>query len=159
VKSNRRITYKLRKPDGSIDERVTGAVRPEPMVGQVIDDDRFTEKLPPSCPPDEAVLAAYENVWRYVSNNPPSDEDFHSHAKLKKPLPNIGITLCEWSSCSLFLSDNNSYRLLPKPKKKFAFIAKLKITNSCGYTQSNGKHVHFWRFKDVSPNVTAVFPL
>lgn len=121
--------------------------------------DEFTESLPPACPPDEAVRANYENAWRYVDSNPPGEADFRSHAFLSNKNPPPGVTLCEWSSCSLFLSHNKSYHLLPKPKKKYRFIARLRITDQCGYTQSNGKHVHFWRFKNASPIVLEVAPL
>ena len=118
----------------------------------------FMEKLPPACPPVDAVRANYDAVWRFVTSNPPTDVDFHSHAMLKKRLP-PGQDLCRWSSCSLFLSSNRSYKSLPKPRKKYKYIARLKISHLCGYTHSNGKHVDFWRFEGVDPNVTQVIPL
>jgi hypothetical protein len=155
----RNITYKLRNLTAAIDGSAGNRLTVPLMSGTVAVAHEFTEDLPDACPPEDAVQASYENVWRFVSSNPPADVDFHSHAMLDKPLPRFGVTLCEWSSCSLFLSDNDSYKLLPKPKKKFKFIARLQITNLCGFTQSNGKHVHFWRFKNVTPKVTAVFPL
>jgi hypothetical protein len=121
----------------------------------------FMEVLPQEggkCPPNDAVSQGYETVWRYVASDPPTPDDFKSHAAAKKPLP-PGQDPCRWASCSLFLSDDGSYESLPKPRKRYKYIAKISITAMCGFTKQSGIHVDFWRFKTFKANVQQVFEL
>lgn len=131
------------------------------MSGSIKAASKFVEQLPASCPPAEAVAVNYETIWRYVNSNPPIESDFQSHAmRNKNPPP--GVDPCRWASCSLFLIDNVNnlaYKALPKVKKKYKFLAQLKVTHLCGVTLSNGRHVDFWRFSGVIPNVTRVIAL
>lgn len=113
------------------------------------------------CPPADAIQQGYGEVWRYVASNPPTAADFQSQWEAKKPLP-LGIDvsqLCRWASCSLFLSRDGSYLALPRPRKRYKYIAKLSVTANCGFTKQTGVHVDFWRFKGFKPKILDVVAL
>lgn len=123
---------------------------------------KFLEKLPQAegapCPPDGANGNAYAALWRFVSNNPPTLEDFKSHAAKGKPV--FGdISPCRWASCSMFLAQNVTYGALPKVRKKFKYVAKVAITAKCGISQETGIHLDFWPFSTFKPTILDVIPL
>jgi hypothetical protein len=116
---------------------------------------KFKETLPGSCPPAGAGVRAYEGVWRFVSSNPVTDQDFASHhAQGKTPPPTVSA--CRWASSSLFLTKEAAYKHLPKPRKRFKYIAKVQITEQCGVSVLVRTHIDFWRFDTFKPIVLAI---
>jgi len=125
------------------------------MPGEGAEAPKFMEALPPACPPEDAVLRVYEQVWRFVRTNPPSDKDFQSYAGLgKRPPPEMDP--CRWASCSLFASKRTAYLFLPKLRNRFRFLARLQITDKCGYTKLTRAHIDFWRFETFKPTILDV---
>jgi hypothetical protein len=134
------------------------------MAGPVLKRSNFLEQLPQAqgdpCPPVKALQKAYGSLWRYVSNNPPTVADFASHAAQGKTMPKVGdITPCRWASCSLFIANNVTYQRLPKPRKRFKYIARLSITPQCGMSDEKGIHLDFWPFSGFAPKVLEVVEL
>lgn len=127
------------------------------MAGGAQSSFTFKEQLPPSCPPQSAVLKGYEAVWRFVSANPPTDQDFMSYAS-QKPAP-PGVDPCQWASCSVFTKKEAAFQKLPKPRARFSYIACIKITAKCGFTVERKSHVDFWRFSGFKPTIISVEPL
>jgi hypothetical protein len=114
----------------------------------------YMEDLPPSCPPDTAVLKAYDGVWRYVTSNPPVPSDFQSLASAKDAPPTVDP--CRWASCSVFLTKDAAYQKLPKMRARYKFLAKITITAKCGFTSRQKLHIDFWRFKTFKPNLLEI---
>jgi hypothetical protein len=114
----------------------------------------FMEALPVSCPPDHAIRRAYEGVWRYVTSNPPVPSDFQSFAAVKKAPPTADP--CRWASCSVFLTKDAAYTKLPKMRARYGYLAKIKITANCGFTDLKKVHIDFWRFSTFTPTVLEV---
>ena len=116
---------------------------------------KFKENLPASCPPAGAGPKAYAAVWRFVNSNPITDKDFASYYALgKKPPPTV--PLCRWASTSLFLTKEAAYKLLPKPRQRFKYIAQVSVTDKCGVSILKRSHIDFWRFDTFTPTVTAI---
>lgn len=93
-----------------------------------------------------------------MSQNPPTLEDFKSHAAQGKPI--FGdISPCRWASCSMFLAQNVTYQALPKVRQKFKFVAKVSITAKCGVSKEGGIHLDFWPFATFKPTILEVIPL
>lgn len=59
----------------------------------------------------------------------------------------------------MFLAKNVTYQALPKPRKKFKYIAKVSITAQCGVSQEGGIHLDFWPFSTFVPHVLEVVQL
>ncbi|MET4752566.1 hypothetical protein ABIB08_006936 [Bradyrhizobium sp. RT11b] len=59
----------------------------------------------------------------------------------------------------MFLVQNGTYQALPKPRKKFKYIAKVSITAKCGKSKLGGIHLDFWPFANFKANVVEVIPL
>jgi hypothetical protein len=113
------------------------------MAGAVLSTNEFMETLPAlNCPPkDRAVQKAYAAVWRYVNSRSPTDADFNSFAKTNPTPANFSACLaCKWAACSLFLAPTGDYTALPKPRKKYKYIAKISITEQCGFTVESNNH-------------------
>jgi hypothetical protein len=114
----------------------------------------YMENLPSLCPPDSAALKAYAEVWRFVTSNPPIPSDFQSLAATKAPPPTVDP--CRWASCSVFLTRDAAYKKLPKLRARYGFLAKITISDKCGFTDRQKLHMDFWRFKTFRPNVLGV---
>jgi hypothetical protein len=127
------------------------------MGGVVASKYEFMEELPPCCPPDTAVLKGYAEAWRFVTSNTPVASDFRSGAAIKAAPPNVDP--CRWASCSIFTTKDAAIATitkLPKLRARFGFLAKISITEKCGFTDLQGFHIDFWRFKTYVPNVLEV---
>lgn len=114
----------------------------------------FMEDLPGCCPPDEALLQGYDEAWRFVTTDPPTQGDFQSLAAVKPPPPTVDP--CRWASCSLFSTKAAALQKLPKMRVRFKFLAKIRITEKCGFTDLKNFHIDFWRFKTHVPLVLEV---
>lgn len=116
----------------------------------------YHEELPVSCPPADAVDAAYPLVIRFVdspSKADLSDSDFKSFAALGLSCrPNIDP--CRWASCSFFESTScKGFITATKiPKLKRKYLAELKIPFGAGLSMRSEKgHIDFWRFSNFNP--------
>jgi hypothetical protein len=118
---------------------------------------QWMEVLPPSCPPGSAELKAYAEAWRYVTSDPPNPSDFQSQAATKEPPPTVDP--CRWAACSLFLTRDAAYKRLPKMRARYGYLAKVAISDKCGFTEAQKLHISFWRFKTFVPHVLSVEPI
>lgn len=102
----------------------------------------FAEELPPMCPPNDAIDAAYPKIYRLLRQKPPTAVNFYSHAKLGKICPEH-VDGCLWASCSLVL---DPFKLKKLPRfKKHHYAAVLHIPKGAGYSKkTNQNHVEFW---------------
>jgi hypothetical protein len=116
---------------------------------------QFKENLPALCPPPLAASEAYEGVWRFVNSNPVTDQDFASYHALGKPCP-PSVPPCKWASSSLFLNKDAAFGCLPKPRKRFKYIARVNISKRCGVSILTRSHIDFWRFAVFVPSVIAI---
>lgn len=116
----------------------------------------YREALPPDCPPPDAKPLSKQIVIRLVPENPASDENFDSHAKLGKKPGRSGCTACELSSCSVFIEPEHAEQITDLPKypkiRGMRFKVRLLIDASSGIAiiEASG-HVHLWMFKSFDP--------
>jgi hypothetical protein len=126
------------------------------MAGAEAKTVKFMEEMPDSCPPPGAGPFDYETVFRFVTANPASDEDFASHKALEKKTgkgrPRI-VPPCIWAATSLFLTKESAYETLPKLRGRYKFMAKVKITQQCGVSILKRSHISFWRYSTFKPSV------
>jgi len=117
----------------------------------------FCELLPPGCPPPDAKLASRQIVYGLTKSDPPTHDDFRSHAALQIPRrPNCD--LCSHASCSAAVSEAGRQSLIDLSKtsfwkKKKSFIAYLEIDERTGKTKFSAKstHVDIWMFSGFDP--------
>lgn len=119
-------------------------------MGDTICDKGFWESLPPNCPPADAADVAYSSVYRFLPSNPPSGNDFASHAAQGSPPPG-GVDACRWASCSFFLTKGAAMKRLPKIRKRFKFVTRLRIPKGAGLSKEARGHIDFWFFKTFDP--------
>jgi hypothetical protein len=111
----------------------------------------YREKLPPDCPPDGCNDGECEVAFRFVSANPPTDDDFASNSAKEEPLP-PGVDICRWSSCSLY-TDMDTVHKKRKLKKlqKIPFVAAITIAAGSGHWTQANNHIDFWMFDTFDP--------
>lgn len=118
----------------------------------------YCEELPPSCPPAKAIEDAIGPVFRRTDQDPPSKDDFVSHAALGKKAA-FPVDPCRWASCSLFRDKSqiaNISSKLPKPRTFANFIAELTIPAGSGrWIEGKKGHIDFWMYGAFDP-LTAV---
>jgi hypothetical protein len=123
---------------------------------------KFKESLPDGCPPPGAGPFHFAGVYRFVSANPATDDDFASYQALEEKAKNAGqrakgrprsVPPCVWAATSLFVERDAAYEALPKPRERFEFLAKVTITEQCGVSILKRKHISFWRFESFVPMV------
>lgn len=103
----------------------------------------FLEDLPAGCPPDDAKDCELPEVYRLLTSDQVSSEDFLSQAALGVNPPK-GMDLCRWASCSLVL-DAKIQKKLPKFKDTHHFAAMLRVPAGAGKSRKSGKnHYDFW---------------
>lgn len=115
----------------------------------------FKEPLPNQCPPESASDSEITEAWRLVSANPPTQDDFKSHAALGKTMP-PGVDPCRWSSCSLIATGPAAKALLPKIRARKTHIAKLSIPTGSGLYVKQKSHIDFWMFSEFDPTLSVV---
>lgn len=115
----------------------------------------FKESLPPSCPPNGAGPYDFPSVYRFVRNKPVKEEDFDSHQALEKKggrkCPRA-VPPCLWAATSFFLDRDAAFRALPKPRARFRYIVRVKLTMACGVSVLSRSHISFWRYSTFRPN-------
>lgn len=110
----------------------------------------FDELLPAQCPPASASEQGYEMVFRLVPSNPPSKAHFASKAAEGQRCP-PAIDPCSWASCSFFTYKPIDLLKLPRIRRKYNFVAKVKIPESTGRSILKDRHVDYWRYTGVNP--------
>lgn len=114
----------------------------------------FAEQLPAGCPPQSACAPETRSVWRIVPSETPTENDFRSHAFLKKPLPER-ICACVASSCSVFSPSKRKPKIFGLPKFKKKFVATFEIDKDSGLIDENFTtgHIDFWMYKGFDPTL------
>lgn len=113
----------------------------------------YKENLPISiteqCPPVEAYEPSSLEVYRLVSQFPPTINDFSSHYSLGKSPTRSPIDLCKWASCSVFKSGGNGINLkkLPKIKNKNVVVKLVLEVDSGKVLEGKNNHFDFWIYK------------
>jgi hypothetical protein len=114
------------------------------------------EVLPPSCPPSDAVPCDFPTAYRFVNCNPATDADFESYQAIEDKGGRIrppDVPPCRWSGTSLFTTREAAFDKLPKPRKRFKFLARVSITKDCGVSVSARGHITLWRYATFVPTV------
>ena len=105
---------------------------------------QFAEPLPDQCPPPDAADSGFPPLYRIVTTQNPTEEDFCSSAARGIPAPE-GVDGCRWASCSLVL-DAKKQKKLPKFKDTHHYAAKLNLPAGAGKARKTGRnHFDFWR--------------
>ena len=119
----------------------------------------FKEDLSAGCPPHDSIEPKGFSVLRFIKSLPVQEKDFHSHAKLGKPLPKSGhVSQCRWASCSVFKKKNNKNQIFAMKRlprfKKFMCIAEIKLDSESGMlkeTDPKSGHIDFWMYSEFDP--------
>ncbi len=106
------------------------------------------EKLPPSCPPNDAKDC--EGVFYRVSHgNPAESSDFFSQRQLApdKTFKGEGVDECIARAVSLFADLGDAKNLLKLPKFKHANIAIVQLRKQDGKMKKTFRNSHYswWR--------------
>ena len=111
----------------------------------------WKEELPDNCPPEDAKAPNEKELYRLVSSNPPTDNDFDSHRALY-PNKIFNVSDCQAHSISIInnLSDIEKMKKLPLHKNKI--IVRLQLELKDGLIKQTGKITHFswWVSKNFS---------
>lgn len=114
---------------------------------------KWSEKLPINCPPNEAFEPNNLVFFRLVETYPPSEIDFYS---AKKRSPNRKyIDECTLRSCSIFLT----YAACDKARKAYSKLRNMTIVQivlppESGVVQqtfSDPNHYSWWISKGFNP--------
>jgi hypothetical protein len=106
----------------------------------------YFENLPEQCPPAHAIDDALGKAWRLVNENPPSQEDFQSHAAAGRVKPRT-CDACSWASCSLFHTEAAAREALKLPTLRGRRPIMVDIPERSGrWVKSKSQHVDFWRY-------------
>jgi len=115
----------------------------------------FPDFFPENCPPSDAIEKNI-NVFRYIENKPPSDDDFKSYYELN-PVKHEGrVEAYGLSVVSNLESAKNSLNLNPGLRRKYKFIAKGTVTPDSGVikntpSQKQKYHMTWWLYQGVKP--------
>lgn len=108
----------------------------------------FSEPLPISCPPADAVDEELKGFFRLIEGDVPKEDDFFSHAKLAQiPMPK-GMDECRWCSCSL-ISKKKALTLLKNKRHRHKTPLEVKVKKGFGQWKGGDDHVDFWRYSSV----------
>lgn len=116
---------------------------------------KWPEHFPPGCPPDDARAAGGE-VFRFVKNDPPKDEDFLSYWEMGR----VGDRPCMRSGLSVYLDRGeaeNARASVPGIRRQFPFIASAVLGATHGRMKPtpNGNarsHATWWVPAGVVPS-------
>ena len=105
----------------------------------------FMMQLPDNCPPDVASQRELI-VYRIVKTNPPTLDDFKTHAQLGLA-PHVDY--CRRCSLSLFDSYSNAMHRLNLSPKLGAHVAQATLTPAHGLISPVNKagHMEWWAYK------------
>lgn len=125
-----------------------------------LDDIEWREDLPDRCPPENAAEPAPQTLIRLLDCATPTDGDFDSHLALGLTC-NDEKRLCEWASCSMFLSSFEKHQIIALRKfkrlKNKTHVAFVEINADSGRVQVKPtKHVDVWMYKTFSPTDNVV---
>jgi len=103
----------------------------------------FREILPENCPPDgaEDIIAA-RLVYRLVTSNPPTAEDFRSQRDLKPQATFHGITECQARGLSVHGERKDSEKAMKLPRLKGRLICRVALAAGAGTIQQTGNPSH-----------------
>ena len=110
------------------------------------------EHLPSDCPPEEAREASNDLVYRFVTTNPPTQQDFLSWRELNPQLPcPEKLTECQARGISVYTSKTDVDRLKRKiPVFRDKILALGNLNSQLGMIQNtpskNAKSHHTWWF-------------
>jgi hypothetical protein len=113
----------------------------------------WAEKLPPSCPPNDAFQPNNNAFYRLINNSLPREEDFWSYRKLY-PLKKFYTNECVAMSCSLMMTVESCIDLIKLPAHSSKNIVKITLPSSSGLikkTFKNPNHYSWWRAHDFNP--------
>jgi hypothetical protein len=119
----------------------------------------YAEDLPHQCPPQDAIEAELDVVYRLVANAVPNSDDFASKAARGEPCDDTALQ-CAWASCSLF-KKARSLSKYTRIREEYPYLATLRIPADAGRFkggESKRGHVDFWRYagKCLSAYVVSV---
>lgn len=105
----------------------------------------YKEPLPPGCPPPAATEQEIPKLIRFVRSNPPTEDDFRSHAALGKQCPKQ-VCPCRWASCSFF--DSIRKELLKLPRfRNFSHAAVIRVSTADGKVVAGAQgHYDVWAY-------------
>lgn len=110
------------------------------------------EDLPPQCPPKEAIAPNGMKVYRFSSNDEPTEHDFLSQRMLNPDREFKNISECVSRSLSVFndIQECKNRIKLPRNRKRFKQILEVELTDMDGLilkTFTHPNHYSWWRSK------------
>lgn len=123
----------------------------------------WKEELPNSCPPKKAIEQEIE-VYRVLSTDTPTEDDFKNYCKLYPNNPRYR-EMCKAYSLSFYNSIENAMSALSRSSNlKGTHIAKYLIDTTHGVCEFKSTSGHYsvwlydsWGFKDFNP--IKIYPL
>lgn len=107
-----------------------------------IEQSSFAEVLPDMCPPPDDIDGEIAIAFRAVVSDPPPANAFISERSKGISL-RPGTDECSWASCSLFAT-TDALTKLKGLKRRFPYVATLKIPAGAGLHRTNRAHIDFW---------------
>ena len=108
----------------------------------------FRDPLPEGCPPDDAIeITLRRTVFRVVSGDPPTDDDFRSQ-RSEKPRASFNAPECLARGLSVYSDMRDAARLLKLPKFRGMLICQVTLERGAGNLSetTSRSHVTWWPF-------------
>ena len=125
----------------------------------------YREQLPGGCPPDTAEeITTTRQFYRFVRNDPPTDDDFTSLRARNsfRPPYEEARTECRARGLSVFSSREDADQKRKLPSLKGQLLCTVQLGPGAGPIESNGSRPHFtwWRVAnfDVLPRCQVEAP-
>jgi len=112
----------------------------------------WSEELPESCPPKEAVKPEDKTVYRLSISGNSVEEEYKSQRSICPSCTFKNVSECITRSLSVYDDLNKCQQLqkLPRFKKRWKGILELKLNSTDGMIQQTFKKSHFswWRAQE-----------
>ena len=119
---------------------------------------RYYERLPPDCPPQDAVeITEPIKLYRLVKTLPPRVEDFESYRTLR-PNDHFGRDECKASGLSVYTRRSSAENQLRRPNFRGCHVCELDLGSGAGKLQRSGgrgAHRTWWPYSGYLVNTDA----
>ena len=111
----------------------------------------YREQLPEGCPPNEAEeITTRRIVYRLVSSNPPTYDDFRSQRALKPDHDFRNATECQARGLSVFADRRAAEERLKRRNMRGKMVCEVALDRGSGRIQKTGGSHHYtwWPLAD-----------
>ena len=116
----------------------------------------YRERLPPDCPPADAVALSRQTVLRLVPNEAVCLDDFKSQAALGRICPR-NCDPCRWAGCSVYTENARPEKLAYLAKlptlSNMRFVAHVQVNEVSGKARPGPgpEHISVWLYASFDP--------